>query len=117
MLLPSWHARSQALSYCAGVAASPDPNDPEAGGLAAERVENNESEADERLDPYSGRVFPREARTERLAAVVRRERGIENIVRARTWSAVQERCAESADTWEEALAAWKRKNAAARRTA
>ena len=49
---------------------------------------------DERLDPYSGRFFPREARTEVLGGVVRNERSVEGIVRGRTWGLVQERCGD-----------------------
>lgn len=63
---------------------------------------------DERLDPYSGRVFPREKRTERLADVVRQERGVENIVRARSWGLVGERCAGNTRDWEDALNEWRK---------
>jgi hypothetical protein len=47
---------------------------------------------DERLDPYSGRFFPREARTEELARVLGQEEGVERIVRERTWAVVRARC-------------------------
>lgn len=47
---------------------------------------------DERLDPYSGRFFPKEARTEELAAVLRQEEGVERIVRGRSWGVVRGRC-------------------------
>lgn len=63
---------------------------------------------DERLDPYSARFFPREARTERLAAVVRQERGVESIVRARSWKMVGERCGEDWREWEEAMGEWEK---------
>jgi len=49
---------------------------------------------DERLDPYSGRFFHRESRTEVLAQVIRNERMVENIVRERSWRVVKERCGE-----------------------
>lgn len=59
---------------------------------------------DERLDPYSGRFFPREARTQILATLVRQERSIEDIVRHRTWTVLQERCRVPQSTWREAMA-------------
>lgn len=63
---------------------------------------------DERLDPYSGRFFPREARTEVLGVVVRNERSVEGIVRRRTWGLVQERCGDGGgEGWEEALDKWR----------
>ena len=62
---------------------------------------------DERLDPYSGRNFPRAARTESLANVIRNERGVESIIRARTWGLVGERCGGHAEGWEQALDAWR----------
>ena len=63
---------------------------------------------DERLDPYSGRFFPREARTEILGGVVRNEKSVEGIVRGRTWGLVQERCGDGGEErWEEALDKWR----------
>ena len=69
----------------------------------------------ERLDPYSGRFFPREARTEALANTVRNERAVEGIVRRRTWAVVGERCSAGEDGgggfqaggWEEAFERWR----------
>ena len=63
---------------------------------------------DERLDPYSGRYFPREPRTESLANTVRNEREVERIIRARTWAVVGERCGDLGVGWEEALDGWRR---------
>jgi hypothetical protein len=71
---------------------------------------------DERLDPYSGRFFPREARTEELARVLREEEGVERIVRERTWGVVRVRCegveeeygAAGVGGYEKAFASWKR---------
>ncbi|KAI2626237.1 caffeine induced death protein Cid2 [Xylaria nigripes] len=109
VLFPSWQARSDVLTYCAYVATSPDPDDPEIALRAAETERNRERVVDERLDPYSGRYFPREPRTELLASLLRQERSVENIVRSRTWAVVQDRCgtdrfqdAESAlDRWRQ----------------
>jgi len=64
---------------------------------------------DERLDPYSGRYFPREARTEALAGLIRSERMVEDIVRSRTWSLVSERCAGGESAWQSALDDWRRR--------
>ncbi len=70
---------------------------------------------DERLDPYSGRFFPRwEARTERLKEVLRLEEGVERIVRGRVWGVLAERCGEEMGDglaeesgWEVALDKWR----------
>jgi hypothetical protein len=108
VLFPSWQARTDVLNYCTGVAASPDPDDPEAALQEAERMRNRERVVDERLDPYSGRFFPREARTETLAGVIRLEMGVENIVRHRTWEVVRDRCGEPETDWQRAIGAWRR---------
>ena len=73
-----------------------------------EDEKNRDRVVDERLDPYSARFFPREARTETLASIVRQERGVENIVRARSWGLVRERCGEDWKDWEEAFNEWKK---------
>ena len=107
VLFPTWQARSDVIHYCTMVATSPDPNDPEAALREAELERDRERIIDERLDPYSARFFPTEPRTEKLAAVLRQERGVESIVRARTWRAVRDRCGESLDEWEEAMNKWR----------
>lgn len=109
VLFPAWQLRSDILSYCSLVATSPDPDDPERSLREAENEKNSERVVDERLDPYSGRFFPREARTEQLALVLRQEMGVENIVRSRTWDTVRRRCGDSTHlAWEQALAGWRR---------
>ncbi|KAH7127679.1 caffeine-induced death protein 2 [Dactylonectria macrodidyma] len=92
VLLQSWQARTEVLDYCALVAASPDPDDPDRTLRELENQKDRERVVDERLDPYSGRFFPREARTEALASLIRQERGIESIVRQRTLAVIKERC-------------------------
>ena len=62
---------------------------------------------DERLDPYSARFFPQEARTEELARTVRNERVVEGIVRQRTWGVVEERCGDQGVGWEESMEMWR----------
>lgn len=49
---------------------------------------------DERMDPYSARdyAYTRESRADVLRDVLASERGVERIVRARTWSLLAERC-------------------------
>ncbi|KAK4121621.1 hypothetical protein N657DRAFT_657666 [Parathielavia appendiculata] len=109
VLFPSWQARSDVLSYCSLVATSPDPDDPERALREAEQEKNRERVVDERLDPYSARYLPREARTEHLAMILRQEVGVENIVRNRTWDIVKGRCGNTAFVaWEQALAEWRR---------
>lgn len=107
VLFPSWEARAEVINYCGIIATSPDPDDPDAALREVEHQRDRERIVDERLDPYSGRFFPREARTEMLASLLRQERGVENIVRARTWEMVQQRCGGSGEKWEDALARWR----------
>ena len=105
ILFKSWQTRSDVLNYCAGVALNPD--DPDLALKEAETAKEKERVVDERLDPYSGRFFPREARTEVLANIIRNERSVEGIIRARTWRLFSERCGASADDWETALNQWR----------
>ena len=105
VLFQSWQSRSDILNYCTGVAL--DPEDPDLLLKVVESTKERERLVDERLDPYSGRFFLREARTESLASLIRNERSVENIVRTRTWGLVSERCGESGTTWEEALNKWR----------
>jgi hypothetical protein len=101
--------RSDILTYCASVATSPDPEDPDSLFRAVESERARERVVDERLDPYSARYFPKEARTEALASLVRSERMVEEIIRRRTWGIVGERCSELRDQgWERALDEWRR---------
>jgi hypothetical protein len=106
VLFPSWQTRSDVLNYCAGVATSPDPDDPDLILRQTESARDRERVVDERLDPYSARFFPREARTESLANLVRNERTIEEIIRARTWGMVEEKCSSST-SWQDALDSWR----------
>lgn len=108
LLFPSWQARTEVLDYCDRIASSPDPDDPERTLRQAENQRDQERVVNERLDPYSGRFFPREARTQTLATLIRQEKEVENVVRSRTWAVVQERCGNSTQTWEEAIKTWKR---------
>jgi hypothetical protein len=108
VLFPSWQTRSDVLNYCASVATSPDPDDPESVLRQVEGVRARERVVDERLDPYSARFFPREARTEELADLIRRERMVEDIVRRRSWGLVRERCTGSEGECEKAFDDWRR---------
>ena len=115
VLLPSWQSRSDVLNYCASVATSADPTEPD---RLAEIARDRERVVDERLDPYSGRFFPRETRAETLAQVVRNEWSVESIVRERSWKLVNERCggqlAAPASGWQEALDRWRERNSGRR---
>ena len=114
VIFPAWHSRSQVLAFCASVATSPDPDDPDKLDREVENMIDKERVVDERLDPYSGRFFPKEARTEELARRVREEQIVEDIVRRRTWEVVRSRC-EALSTgavgarWEEAMTWWEAK--------
>ena len=72
-----------------------------------EDVRARERIVNERLDPYSARYFPREARTEALAGLIRNERMVESIIRSRTWSLVGERCENEGVAFENALDDWR----------
>ncbi|WPG99905.1 Hypothetical protein R9X50_00272600 [Acrodontium crateriforme] len=108
VLFPAWQSRSDVLSYCASVATSEDPSDPNLIVRQQEDARARKRVVNERLDPYSGRYFPREARTEVLAALLRNENMVENIVRARTWRVIGERCDNGGHEWEDALDSWNR---------
>ncbi|KAH8697551.1 putative caffeine-induced death protein Cid2 [Talaromyces proteolyticus] len=105
VLFPAWQTRSDILNFCAAVATSPDPEDPDLISRQVESAKEHERVVNERLDPYSSRYFPREARTESLASLVRNERSVEQIIRARTWGVVAERCGTTR-SWEDALDLW-----------
>lgn len=107
VLFPSWQTRSDVLNYCAGVATSPDPDDPDLILRQTESARDRERVVDERLDPYSARFFPQEARTESLANLVRNQRMVEDIIRARTWASVIERCSGSSSGWNQELNSWR----------
>ncbi|KAI5800074.1 caffeine-induced death protein 2, partial [Geopyxis carbonaria] len=110
VLMPSWQSRSDVLNYCASVATSTDPNDPDSLKRISENEASRERIIDERLDPYSGRYFPKESRTEILAQVIRNERMVENIIRDRTWRTVKERCGDLTildEDWQSALDTWR----------
>jgi hypothetical protein len=98
------------LDYCAGVATSPDPEDPDAVARKIEEAKASERVIDDRLDPYSSRYFPRDSRTQKLAVILQQERGVEKIVRSRTWGAVTERCAEGSEEWQLALDDWRKRS-------
>lgn len=76
------------------VATSPDPDDPDLLTRTIEAEQHSLKVVDERLDPYSGRWFPPEARTERLRDILANEGSVERIVRERVWSAVEGRCGD-----------------------
>lgn len=96
------------LNYCAGVATSPDPEDPDHVLRQVEDSRARERVVDERLDPYSARYFPRDTRTEALAGLIRNERMVERIIRTRTWGLVGERCENEGKGFEESLDEWRR---------
>ena len=97
------------LNYCAGVATSPDPEDPDHVLRQVEDVRARERVVDERLDPYSARYFPRDTRTEALAGLLRNERMVETIIRSRTWGLVGERCDNEGVEADVALDAWRKR--------
>jgi hypothetical protein len=116
VLFPTWQTRSDSLTYCASVATSPDPDDPTLLSREIESQRERERVVDERLDPYSARsaagLYRRTARTEALAQLLRNERAVENIIRERSWSVIQDRCAGGMEgRWEDALDKWREEEA------
>ncbi|KAI5820905.1 caffeine-induced death protein 2 [Pyronema omphalodes] len=107
ILFPSWQERSDVLNYCASVATSENPDDPDTLSTLASNAAEREKVVDERLDPYSGRYYPKETKTEILQGVVRNERSVEEIVRERTWRVVGERCGGVQEDWRAVLEAWR----------
>ncbi len=97
------------LTYCSSVATSPDPDDPEAVAREVYNRKGEERMVDERLDPYSGRFFPKEPRTEELARVLRQEMSVEQIVRERSWEVVGRRCEGMSvgAKWEHGMQRWR----------
>lgn len=108
VLFPSWAVRSDVLDYCTAVATAPDPDDPDQVQRQVEDTRAMERVVDERLDPYSARYFPREARTESLAMLMRNERAVEKIIQSRTWGLIGERCGTSSESAEQAFDKWRR---------
>lgn len=108
ILFPTWQIRTEILDYCTSVAATPDPDDPETTIRAAESQKDKQRVVNERLDPYSGRFFPMEPRTQKLATLLRTESGIENVVRTRTWKILKARCGEDQGDWQAAFGAWRK---------
>jgi hypothetical protein len=85
-----------------------------------ESQRERERVVDERLDPYSARsaagLYRRAARTEALAVLLRNERAVENIIRERSWSVIQDRCAGGMEgRWEDALDKWREEQEGGRR--
>ncbi|OAA65574.1 NAD(P)-binding domain protein [Niveomyces insectorum RCEF 264] len=136
VLFPAWQARDDVIQYCTGVAADAVAKDAEAAAAAADAAAaaaaassldgaspTSSSSADqppitERFDPYINRrrYALVEPQADLLAALMRQERGVETIVRARSWEVLQARCGSSVaaaggdDTgWEAALGQWRQR--------
>ncbi|KAK5414707.1 hypothetical protein LTR06_004522 [Exophiala xenobiotica] len=107
VLFPSWQTRMGVIQYCTSVATSPDPEDPDVLEREVQNRRDAERVVDERLDPYSGRFFPKEARTEQLASILRNEVAVEGIVRNRTWGIVSDRCEGVGGNWQAEFDRWK----------
>lgn len=107
VLFPSWQARSSVINYCGVVATSRDPEDPDVLTREASVAKSQDAVVDERLDPYSGRNFSRETRTEMLANTLRNEKGVEKIIRERSWGLLNERCERSSLSAATAFDNWR----------
>lgn len=97
------------IDYCAAVAASPDPDDPEAVERKAEQLKREKFIPNPRLDPYTGLEPPKETRTELLKRSVETEDSIERIIRARSWDITESRCPCLEEDWRDAFQLWKKR--------
>ena len=66
-------------------------------------------EVSERVDPYARRKKEVWEKHEELERVIRQERGVEGVIRMRTWDVVMRRCQleGKVEGWEEEMARWK----------
>ena len=100
-LLPTWTARDDLLTYCST--------------LAEKSVEKSEApvtpvvEVSERLDPYARRKKEVWEKHDELRRIIRQERGVESVIRLRTWDIIVRRCQLEGvvEGWEDELARWK----------
>jgi hypothetical protein len=115
VLFPTWQGREDVIHYCASVAERPDPEDPDAVSREDYNRKGEERRVDERLDPYSGRFFPKEPRTEELGRFIKLEAEVEEIVRERSWESVVRRCEGlgfdgRGREWEREFRKWQKKH-------
>ncbi|KAK9368654.1 caffeine-induced death protein 2-domain-containing protein [Lipomyces kononenkoae] len=80
----SWKSRDEIFEYCEQVA---NDRKSEISATAAKKPK-----VDPRLDPYEARDLPTYSKEEEILSWVRVERGVEDIVRDRSWSIICERC-------------------------
>jgi Caffeine-induced death protein 2 len=68
-------------------------------------------EVSERLDPYARRKKEVWEKHDELKRVIRQERGVEAVIRMRTWDVVVRRCQLEGIVggWEEEMNRWKEK--------
>lgn len=117
VLFPTWKSRDDVIAYCEQVAATPDVTYTEfQENRVVGYLNNNTNQLDDRLtkvdnrsDPYANRTFEKYGRAERLRDLLGNEKGVERIVRSRTWNIVQNRC-QGADEgeWQDAFGKWRR---------
>ncbi|KAK9245558.1 caffeine-induced death protein 2-domain-containing protein [Lipomyces tetrasporus] len=87
----SWKARDEILEYCEKIA---NERKSEISATTAKKPK-----VDPRLDPYEARDLPTYTKEEEILSWVTKERGVEDIVRDRSWSIICERCLDiGADT-------------------
>lgn len=74
----------------------------------ADEVDERLKVVDGRADPYTTRPQVTYTKEDRLRDILKEEKTVERIVRSRTWNVVENRCEDTGDSWEEALAKWRR---------
>jgi Caffeine-induced death protein 2 len=98
-LLPTWSGRDDLLTYCSTLAEKP----------VEESSVPQTVEVSERIDPYARRKKEVWEKHDELKRIITQERGVEAVIRLRTWDLVLRRCQLEGlvGGWEQEMARWK----------
>jgi hypothetical protein len=103
-LFPTWSDRDDLLAYCSTVAEKPAEE-------SHVPLTPPTTEVSERVDPYARRKKEVWQKHDELKRVIRQEKGVEAVIRTRTWEVVKQRCQLEGlvGEWNEEMAQWKEK--------
>jgi Caffeine-induced death protein 2 len=102
-LFPTWADRDALLTYCDTLTEKPVAE-------SVAPVAPPEKEVSERVDPYARRKKEVWEKHDELKRVIRQERGVEAVIRMRTWDVVVRRCQLEGvvgSDWEKEMEGWK----------
>jgi Caffeine-induced death protein 2 len=105
-LFPTWADRDDILAYCETLAHKPVTESDVPVALQPQE------EVSERVDPYARRKREVWEKHDELTRVIRQERGVEAVIRMRTWQVVVRRCQLEGvvgSDWEKEMGLWKEK--------